>query len=285
MTSTPDVVSALLRAVSFVLLFQAAGIAIFVVSFGARMSKTLQYVQRLGVVAALAAIACSSCQYLLEAARMSGDFPGVLDKSLQQLVMYSSSGASFVLRMAGLVLLVLSLRRTFAPRRALIGVLSAAVSFVVTGHTSVHAHHVVLAVTLLSHVLIGMFWFGALLPLWVVSLREDHHDAGGIVASFSAAAFWLVPLLLLAGVVMTAILLPGLHTFALPYGQLLILKMALFAALMLLAAANKWRFGPRIASGLPAAAAAFRKVLGAEFVLLCGVLTVTAFLTMFFSPE
>ena len=49
----PDVVSVILRALSFVLLFQAAGVAIFVAIFGRRLASSLVPVRRVGQAAAV----------------------------------------------------------------------------------------------------------------------------------------------------------------------------------------------------------------------------------------
>ena len=51
-----------------------------------------------------------------------------------------------------------------------------------------------------------------------------------------------------------------------------------------LAALNKWRLGPALAS-TSGAAATFQRVVGAEYLLICAVLVVTAVMTTFFSPE
>ena len=91
-----------------------------------------------------------------------------------------------------------------------------------------------------------------------------------------------MPLILLAGIGLSALLLPGLATFKQPYGQLLLAKLAGFAVLMAMAALNKWRFGPACAAGNTAA---FERTVSVEYVLICVVLTATAIMTMFFSPE
>jgi putative copper resistance protein D len=296
-TASPDLLSAFLRALSFVLRFQAAGAAIFAAAFASRLRESLQAIRRLGSIAAGFAILLVCCQYLLEAGRMAGDFTGVVDGSLQRLAMFSTGGASFALRLLGLLLVGTALSGSATPKgaslrglarkprvTALAGVLCIAAGFTLTGHTSVHAYRLVLVVALLVHLLAGMFWFGSLLPLCLVAHRESRETAGAVIASFSTAAFWVVPLIAVAGVAITALLVPGLATFAQPYGLILIAKMVLFAVLMALAAANKWRFGPAIVRGGSAATAGFRNVLVAEFGLIAVVLALTAWLTMFYSP-
>ncbi len=284
MISLPDILSVTLRAISFVLLFQAAGVAIFRAGFGARLEVSDRGICRLGAVAAIAAIVFTAAYYLLEAARMSGDLTGVFDTSLQRLVMVSSSGAALVCRLVGLAMIALAL----APERtyvALCGVGLTVVSFALTGHTADHSQRFVLAAMLLTHIAIGVFWFGSLLPLCLVAQREPRERAGRVVESFSRTATWLVPLIAIAGLVMTAVLIPGWATLTEPYGQLLIVKSVLFTILMGLAAANKLRFGPALTAGEPGAVQGFRRVVVAEFVLICLVLAVTACLTEFFSPE
>jgi len=285
--SAPDIVSVVLRAIGFILLFQAAGAALFVALFTPLLHDSAARIRRIGTLAAAAAIVVLCAHYSLEAARMSGDFGGVLDASLQGLVLRSSTSAALALRLAGMGLVVLSLHMPAIRGRALgvMGALLAAIAFTLTGHTSVSAERAILAPTLLAHVLIGMFWFGSLVPLSLVSARETQAAAASAIETFSRTAVWLVPLLLVAGFLMTAILVPGWSTFGQPYGELLIAKLILFAGLMALAAANRRRFGPGIAQGLPSAAPRFRATVAAEAVLIASVLAVTACLTAFFSPE
>src|SRR5690606_30516868 len=103
-----------------------------------------------------------------------------------------------------------------------------------------------------------------------------------VIERFSIAAVWLVPLILVAGLAMAWVLLPGLASFATPYGALLLAKIAGFAALMALAAANKWRWGPMIAAGRTDALPAFRRSVLAEWALIAGVVSVTAVMTGLF---
>jgi putative copper resistance protein D len=106
-----------------------------------------------------------------------------------------------------------------------------------------------------------------------------------VVAVFSAVAFWLVPLILVAGVALAALLLPDFAALRQPYGELLIVKGALFAVLLGCAALNKWRLGPALGSGDLQAGQRFRRVVISEYVIMVVVLAVTAVMTTFFSPE
>jgi len=50
-----------------------------------------------------------------------------------------------------------------------------------------------------------------------------------------------------------------------------------------LAALNRWRYGATLAT--VRAATSFRRIVAAEYVLICAVLSATAIMTTFFSPE
>ena len=89
---------------------------------------------------------------------------------------------------------------------------------------------------------------------------------------------------LLAGLGMSALLLPSPTSLTTPYGLLFLAKVSGFALLMALASFNKWRLGPRMIHGDGHAAYAFRRSLAAEWVLIAAVLTVTAVMTALFSP-
>jgi putative copper resistance protein D len=282
-----DVLSVVLRALSFILLFQAAGAAIFVALFGRRLASARDAVRRLGQASALAAMALVAAHYAFEAARMAGDLSGMWDPTLQGMVWGSPNRAALIWRLAGLLLIVAGLQ--LGGRQSLIVMLSGAVlatgSFTLMGHTSVNAHRGALAALLMLHLLVVAFWFGALWPLYLASLRETPARASDIVERFTTVATWLVPVILLAGIAMAVLLLPNLAALGEPYGELLIAKVAGFVVLMGLAAANKWQLGPALARGPVQGGRWFRRSLAAEYVLITVVLSITAVMTSFFSPE
>ena len=282
-----DVLSVVLRALSFVLLFQAAGVAIFVALFGGRLASSRGAVRRLGQAAALTAIVLVAAHYALEAARMAGELSGMWDPALQGMVWNSPSRAALVCRLAGLLLIAIGLQ-VASPRSTIVavgGAVLATGAFTLTGHTSVNVHRGALAMLLMLHLLVVAFWFGALWPLYLASLRETPARASDIIERFTTVATWLVPVILLAGIVMAVLLLPNISALSEPYGELLIAKVVGFAVLMGLAAANKWRLGPALVYGPVQSGLWFRRSVAAEYVLIAAVLTITAVMTSFFSPE
>jgi putative copper export protein len=287
MREMPDVVSVILRALSFVLLFQAAGVAIFVAIFGRRLASSQVSVRRLGQAAAIEAIALVAAHYALEAARMAGEMSGMWDPTLQGMAWNSPARAALICRLLGLLLIAVGLQKASVRWTILAvgGAVLATGAFALTGHTSVNVHRTALAALLMLHLLVVAFWFGALWPLYVASLRETPARASDIIERFTAVATWLVPVILLAGIVMAVLLLPNLQALSEPYGELLIAKGVGFAVLMGLAAANKWRLGPALVQGPVQSGRWFRRSVAAEYVLIAAVLTITAVMTSFFSPE
>lgn len=309
----PDILSVVLRALSFVLQLQAAGAVFFAAAFGPALTVSMNGVRSLARVAATAALFVVAGHYVLEAARMAGDLSGMLDSALQDMVWTSTAGGAFAVRELGLLLIIAGMQNTSARLTAerffksstgmsaavwvkrlssrgftVVGVTGAvlvAASFALTGHIAANPRRWVLAPLLLTHLLIVAFWFGALWPLCVATLREPPERAARVVALFSAAAFWLVPLILLAGVAMAALLLPDGTALARPYGEIVIAKGALFAVLMGLAGLNKWRLAPALGRGDLLAGRSLRRVVISEYVIIVLVLAITAVMTTFFSPE
>jgi putative copper export protein len=283
----PDVLSVILRALSFVLLFQAAGVAIFVAIFGRRLASSQVPIRRLGQVAAIAAIVLVAAHHALEAARMAGEMSGMWDPALQGMAWNSPARAALICRLLGLLLIAAGLQGASVLWTivAVGGAVLATAAFTLTGHTSVNAHRGALAALLMLHLLVVAFWFGALWPLCVATLRETPARASDIIERFTVVATWLVPVILLAGIVMAVLLLPNVSALSEPYGELLIAKVVGFAVLMGLAAANKWRLGPALVHGPAQSERWFRRSVAAEYVLIAAILTITAVMTSFFSPE
>jgi putative copper resistance protein D len=202
-------------------------------------------------------------------------------------VLHSNSGAAFTVRILGLLLIACGVRREdrFATTVAVVGATIATASFVLVGHTAVHPARWLLAPLLLVHLLIVAFWLGALLPLYLVSRTESCAASANLIEQFSKTATWLVPGILLAGLAMTALIVPSLDVFRQPYGLLLLAKIGGFLALMLPAALNRWRLGPAMTRGESSAPRMFRRSLLAEYSLIVAVLGATAVMTTFFSPE
>lgn len=274
------------RAGGYLLVLQAAGTFIFLTLLAGHVPAGGGGVARTARRCAVAALLLCLLQWLLEPAYMAGEPAGILDSSLQRLVLHSRASLVLGMRAAAMACLIPALA---APARGprLLGILGLTLvlgSFMLTGHTVTAAPRVLLAPLLGVHVLAASFWLGALWPLRQLALQMQPAALAALLADFSRRALVLVPLLALAGIAMACLLLPDVAALASPYGRLVCAKVLLFAALMGLAALNRQRLTPALAQGSRSAAHVLRRSLGAEYVLVAVVLCVTAALTGQYSP-
>jgi len=283
-----DGVSVILRGLGFIAIFQAAGMAIFLALFQRMLTPaTTLGLRRIGVGATIVGLVLVAAHFALEPARLGGELAAITDSGLRDIILQSSLADAFAWRACGLLLLIVGLA---LPARAglllsVVGALFALIAFTRTGHATTHSPGLLLAVLLFIHVAAVAFWFGSLLPLRRVAAAELPAAAARIVEAFSHLALRLVPLLVVAGIALGILLLRDWSNLATPYGRLLVLKGALFSILMMLAALNRRRYGPALASGKSGAVRLFNAVVMAEFALIAVILAVTAALTMFYSPS
>jgi putative copper resistance protein D len=281
----PDIVSVAIRAIGFVLLFQAIGAAFFAALFPEAVQSAAA-IRRITIVSAGGGIAAAAVHWALEATRMTGDFAGVLDTTMQHRVIDSSFSTAHALPMLGLSLIAAATcrRARLSTPVACVGGAIAVAGFAFVGHVSADAWRALLGPLLIVHLLIVAFWFGALLPLWTVIRRESVNVAASVVQTFSELATWLVPIIAIAGAIMMLLIARGVPSFDEPYGALIAAKIGGFILLMGLAALNKWKWAPSLAKAAGQSAALRRSVLG-EYALIVAVLGVTAIMTAFYSPN
>jgi putative copper resistance protein D len=236
-------------------------------------------------VSALLGAGLVALHHSLEAARMTGEMSGIVDASLQSQLLASPVGASNVLKITGLLLIARSLYGSSTS--SVVSVLGAAVvcaAFLLTGHSSHDALRWLLAPLLLMHLLVAAFWFGSILPIAIVVRRESVAAAGELIAAFSRLASWLVPLTAVAGLAMAYILIGAKADLSNPYDGILGIKLLSFAFLMGIAALNKFRLGPAIATGLAGAKFKLTASLYVEYVVIAGVAALSAVLTGLYGP-
>ena len=283
-----DSVAVLIRGLSFIALFQAVGGALFVVLFGADLRLSAVHIRRLLRIVTVLAIALVLLQFSFEATRLAGEFSALWDKPMQELAWHSAAGSALRLRLIGLLLVFVGLhtsRRSMTGLLCILGTVVVVVAFTVIGHTVAHPHRTALVLLLLAHLLILAFWFGALWPLRQAVNHEVPATAAAVLAGFSRIAVWLVPGLLLAGITLVILLVPGFAVFGQPYGWLLLVKIAGFAALMGFAALNKVRLTPALLQNSPAAVPRLRRSLMIEYLIIAMVLATTAVMTGIYSPD
>jgi putative copper resistance protein D len=136
------------------------------------------------------------------------------------------------------------------------------------------------------HVLAACAWIGAL-PGFVLLARAGSRDHGRrllhrALAGFAGTCSVLVALLVMTGLANALFLVGPDHlgdVWATDYGRALAAKLMLFAAMLLLAANNRWRLTPALARlPGPAAAGALRRSIAFEALAGFGVLAAVAWL-------
>lgn len=282
-----DFVAIGLRGLAFVAVLQAAGIPIFISLFGENLDRSGRAIRAMAALTAAGGLLLTAIHAAVEPARLTGELGDIFDGSLQALLLSSDFGTTTAIRVFGLALILAgSLGRIrLGEAVALIGASLVVVSFTFMGHTAADAQRWLLAPLLITHLIAVAFWFGGLWPLLSSTRRESAAVGGAIIEAYSRVAIWLVPLIFVAGIGLALTLLPDLSSLRTPYGYLLMVKVSGFAILMAFAAANKWRFGPKVSDGDGIALQAFQRSVLAEWFLIMAVVLVTAAMTALFSPE
>lgn len=128
------------------------------------------------------------------------------------------------------------------------------------------------------HVLMVLAWVGSLWPL-ARALRPAGPLAPDLrlLRQFSAVIPWVVALLVGSGVMLVGLQLDRpADLWRTAYGRVLLAKLALVALLLLLAAANRWRWTAPVLAGSRPALRALRRAIVGELLLAAAVLAVVA---------
>lgn len=249
---------------------------------------------------ALVGLSLSLAGFALTAAGMAGASVFEIDPGLFTLVLTATSaGWAFMVRLAALVLILAS---TAIPttgqisRTRFVAVLGAVAvgSLAWSGHAAA-SEGVAGTVRLagdIAHMLAASVWLGALVILLrqlLVKLPQDEDDALRtlqMLSNFGGVGSVLVATLILTGILNAAFLftladLPLLPTS--PYGQLLLIKLVLFAAMLGLAALNRFQFTPALVrdaetKGATTAVRVLRLSVGLEFTLASLILALVGLL-------
>lgn len=215
---------------------------------------------------------------------------GMFDTTIGSIVLQSGVGAAAKARLLGFALLAAFTLRPVARRfrpfaescvhAALAFILVA--SFIYTGHVSTLPGGARFVLAL--HVLAVCAWIGSLQPLLRLSATVETTRLQLLMRSFGTQAFWILALLIAAGVYLAMELLDApSQLLTTPYGRVLLLKLFGVYALLMFAATNKWLLVPRLAS--QGSALALEKSIRMEWIIALLVLAVTSWLTTNVGPE
>lgn len=271
------------KAIGYAAALLAMGGPLFLAAFPAAHIEARQLAMKIAVIASLLGVAVLAARFGIRAARISGmGLPGAVDPMMLSFVWDSPLGTAAIWRGLGELLVVaILIEGTLGLVIGLIGALLVALSYTFVGH-SLGDPRWLLAALLTFHLLAAAFWVGALAPL-ARAVRLP--DGSALLHCFGTAASITVGVLITVGLIfawqMTGSL-TGLLTTA--YGWTLIAKLAVVTGLMSLAAMNKWRLVPALASGAPGASDRLRRSIQFEAVAVLPILIATATLTSITTP-
>src|SRR3977135_1778841 len=208
------------------------------------------------LAAAIAALLSGVLWFVFSVANMSGTLADVADREVLWTVLDETTfGRVWTARLVLSIIMVgLSWNRVvskFGSRRDLITPVLAAVlliSLAGVGHSQIEegVAGIIHVVSDAAHLLAAGAWLGGLVPLgYLLLLRERgrraRSDLDGILVRVSGMGYIAVATLIGSGLVNGWFLIGNVSgLFATPYGQLLLVKLVLFAGMLALAVSNRF---------------------------------------------
>lgn len=269
------------RAAAYLTLLPAAGLPLYQLTAGRVAAVSLAASRATAAFAVLAGLA--SAWWLLASIGAMADLPlAALDRETVRAVAEATPlGLVLEVRLAALALLVLAaLLRLPLWLRALAG-LTALATAALTGHAGATegllgwAHRA----GDVAHLAGAACWLAALLVFVAEALAGDDAEAfEARLARFAATGTVIVGVLTLTGIANTLLIASWPLPLASLWFALLAAKLALFAAMLGLAALNRWRLTPALARGTAGARGRLRLSLACELGCALAIIGLVALL-------
>lgn len=259
-----------------------AGVALFLVVMSDRLTaeetraarRALVILVALGLVASLAALP-------LQAVALARGPEGIWRLELYQAILRSRMGDAFLLRGAGLVLVMCALvRTTWGAAFASVGAVMVAASYAGMGHSTSYRPRQELAALVTLHVAAVSFWFGSLFALRPITRRRDPRSAAAAIQNWSRAATLAMAMMIGAGGLLTAYLVVTASNMVNAWhGRALIAKLALFVLVLAMIAMNRFRHTRLMARGDIMASGALDRSIRAEIIVALLIIYAAAEMT------
>lgn len=279
-------VAAVNRWLLYTSLLSAIGAALFAVLMAPLPDIAVAATVRLGRVSAvIAGLALVVAVGVGGAEMLGGGGESVFAAAAWNLGFDSSLGLSAMVGIPGLALVYFGLGRE-QMAAVVAGAVVATGSFLVTGHAALAAPVWLMAPVVGAHLLCAAFWLSALPPLWIVVRELPPADAGALLARFSTPAVRAVLVLVLSGLVISAVQVRSPAALvATEYGLRLLVKVALVVVIVGLAAYNKYVLTLRLRDGQAGSVGAMRRAIACEVVLMALILAAAVSLTQVAPPR
>lgn len=298
----PEFLSIAIRFALYANLMALFGLPMLALYTAATASRTLALPNRTLAVLAISALLLSAASIVIMSASMSGvSILDVTRSSITAMIFETPMGAAWRVRVgaisAAFLIAAKGPARHSAAHLALVLVSGAGLaSLAWTGHGAAGegtagSFQLVADVV---HLLAAGAWFGALLALGAalarISTRSTLEDIGTMQSAlqrFAVAGSIIVGLLIVTGLVNGWALVGPAHVIGLaetPYGRLLVFKLALFAAMLVLAATNRFLLTPTLARATdlghfsPVVVVKLRWSIAIETILAVSILATVAWL-------
>lgn len=268
------------RALVYLLLLPAAGLPLYALT-ALRVAPVSTAIRRMtGVLAVLAGLA-SIWWVVASVSAMAATRVAELDRETIMVVAGATPlGMVLVVRLAALAILAATILWPRVPLALpVLAGLAALATAAFTGHagasegTTGLVHRIADA----AHLAAGACWLAALLRFVAGSFGGGSAQAAAArLARFAATGTVIVAILAVTGLANLVLIAgPGLPPPG-PWSWLLVAKLGLFAAMLGLAAANRWRLTPALERGDPGAERRLRLSLAAELGCAIGVVALVA---------
>ena len=265
----------------------------------ARRAGSAMPFMRAIAVAASVALLLSALWLVLLVAAMSGVSPGMVDReTIATIVSATAIGAAWQIRLAALLaVLALALVHRRIPRLASGGIVAAGGvalgTLAWTGHGAMDegARGWVHLIADIAHLLAAGAWIGALIAFLTLAYRKstDTLLLHRVLHAFAVTGTAVVVVLIVTGAISGWVLVGPANSGALAttdYGRLLLLKLALFALMIVLASANRYLLTPALAAAPHdrAALLALRRSLLVETLAALAILMLVSWLGLLAPP-
>lgn len=201
----------------------------------------------------------------------------------------STLGPSALIGIPGLLILIYAFGKGPEGKSAPVLLLGSGVSvasFLVTGHAATAPPVWLMAPVVAVHLFCAAFWLAALYPLAKTTESAEISEAGAVMTQFSNRAVWTVAALFLSGAVITWIQIESpANLFSTDYGLRLAGKIAIFLALLGLAAMNKTVLTPALEKADGAAPEKLRRSIRFEYAAMVLIIGAAVSLTLVTPPR
>mgnify|MGYP001180175747 FL=1 len=274
-------INPILKFILYAAIVGSVGSFLFSLHFTAQLTEQQQsYCYYLSRKSVFIGAITSLLMILTVPGNLGGDLRSLIDPLMLQLAIESNSGVGYLIAAAGFVVMLAAhkIRGKAQKCTFLIGSIAVLFSLTLAGHALLGKW---LTQSLLILHLLGItFWLGALLPFRWICLQTDTTNLSALAHRFGLVALVYVGLIIITGLAYAYTLLGELSLiFTTSYGNVLLIKLLLVAALLSLAALNKFWIVPSLEQNPVQGVRHFKTSLQFEIALTLIILLAVSLLT------